>query len=212
MQVTAKLVKLVLILGLVASSSACGEFTREGRSPAILVVRSLLVARGDTPDDLVGNLLSDVQVLRTEPTPCTETSPCPTIFNDVGEVSLSIVLKDQGTPGIGSAPSLLNTVTITRYHVDYRRTDGRNAPGVDIPWPFDSGLTFTVGNDGIATMGFEIVRHNAKQEAPLKALVSNGNIISTIARVTFYGHDQAGNDVSAYADVGVDFGNFADPD
>src|SRR4030095_566437 len=123
MQVTAKLVKLVLILGLVASSSACGEFTREGRSPAILVVRSLLVARGDTPDDLVGNLLSDVQVLRTEPTPCTETSPCPTIFNDVGEVSLSIVLKDQGTPGIGSAPSLLNTVTITRYHVDYRRTD-----------------------------------------------------------------------------------------
>jgi hypothetical protein len=42
--------------------------------------------------------------------------------------------------------------------------------------------------------------------------VDNGNLISAIARVTFWGHDQAGNEVSAYADVGVDFGNFADPD
>jgi hypothetical protein len=81
--VTAKLVKSVALLTLAALAASCGEFTREGRSPAIVVVRSLLVARGDTPDELTGNLLSDVRVLATSPAPCSDTSPCPTIFNDV---------------------------------------------------------------------------------------------------------------------------------
>jgi hypothetical protein len=211
--VTAKLVKSVVLLTLAAlASSSCGEFTREGRSPAIVVVRSLLVARGDTPDELVGNLLSDVIVLRTSPAPCSDTSPCRTIFNDVGEVQMSLISKDPGVPGIGSNPSNLNQVTINRYRVEYRRTDGRNTPGVDVPFPFDSAVTFTVLSDGVASMGFEIVRHAAKEEAPLKALGVDGNIISTIARVTFFGRDQAGNEVSVWGDVGVDFGDFADPD
>ena len=206
---TAKLVKSVALLTLATLAASCGEFTREGRSPAIVVVRSLLVARGDTPDEFVGNLLSDVLVMRTSPAPCSDTSPCPTIFNDIGEVQMSLILKD---PGIAANPTNLNQVTINRYRVEYRRTDGRNTPGVDVPFPFDSAITFTVLNDGVASMDFEIVRHVAKQEAPLKALLVNGNIISTIARVTFYGRDQAGNDVSVWADVGVDFGDFADPD
>ena len=206
---TAKLVKSVALLSLATLAASCGEFTREGRSPAIVVVRSLLVARGDTPDEFVGNLLSDVLVMRTSPAPCSDTSPCPTIFNDIGEVQMSLILKD---PGIAANPTNLNQVTINRYRVEYRRTDGRNTPGVDVPFPFDSAITFTVLNDGVASMDFEIVRHVAKQEAPLKALLVNGNIISTIARVTFYGRDQAGNDVSVWADVGVDFGDFADPD
>ena len=210
---TAKLVKSVVLLTLAAlASSSCGEFTREGRSPAIVVVRSLLVARGDTPVELVGNLLSDVIVLRTSPAPCSDVSPCRTIFNDVGEVQMSLISKDPGVPGIGSNPSNLNQVTINRYRVEYRRTDGRNTPGVDVPFPFDSAVTFTVLSDGVASMGFEIVRHAAKEEAPLKALGVNGNIISTIARVTFFGRDQAGNEVSVWGDVGVDFGDFADPD
>ena len=208
---TAKLVKSVALLTLAALAASCGEFTREGRSPAIVVVRSLLVARGDTPDELSGNLLSDVRVLKTSPAPCSDVSPCPTIFNDVAEVQMSLISKDPGAPGIASNPSNLNQVTINHYRVEFRRTDGRNTPGVDVPFPFESAMTFTVLSDGVASMGFEIVRHVAKEEAPLKALAVNGNIISTIARVTFYGRDQAGNDVSVTADVGVDFGDFADP-
>jgi hypothetical protein len=122
---------------------------------------------------------------------------------------MSLILKD---PAIAASPSELNQVTINRYRVEYRRTDGRNTPGVDVPFPFDSAITFTVLNDGVASMDFEIVRHAAKEEAPLKALGVNGNIISTIARVTFFGRDQAGNEVSVWGDVGVDFGDFADPD
>jgi hypothetical protein len=210
--VTAKLVKFVLIVSLIASAAGCGEFTREGRAPVVAVVRSLTVARGDTPDDLGGTLLSDVIVNRRQPAPCSDTSPCPTIFNDVAEVEMSIVSKDPGAPGIASNPSFLNAVTITKYRVEYRRADGRNTQGVDVPWAFDSGLTFTIPSDGVVTAGFEIVRHTAKEEEPLKALAVNHNIIHAIARVIFYGHDQAGNDISAYGDVGVDFGDFADPD
>jgi len=66
----------------------------------------------------------------------------------------------------------------------------------------------TEGNSGTA---FQIVRHVAKQEAPLKALANNPDIISTIAEVTFYGQDQAGNEISAAGSIGIDFGNFGDP-
>lgn len=191
MHVTAKSVKLPLVVALVALSSACGEFTRDGHSPVVLVVDRLTVNEDD------GTLLSDV---------VTEGS----ITNDMAEVELRLVLKDPGAPGISSTPSLLNAVTITRYRVEYRRSDGRNTQGTDIPYAFDSGLTVTI--DGSKSATFQIVRHTAKAEAPLKALASNGEIISTIAYVTFYGHDQAGNDVSASASMGIDFGNFADPD
>ena len=51
--------------------------------------------------------------------------------------------------------------------------------------------------------------HKEGDRAP-SPLSSNFDIISTIAYVTFYGRDQAGNDVSATASIGVDFANFAD--
>jgi hypothetical protein len=149
-------------------------------------------------DDEQGTLLSDV---------ITKNST----FNDMAEVEMRLILKDPGPPGVTVGPSLLNAVTITRYRVEYRRSDGRNTQGVDVPYSFDSALTFTVPSDGSATGVFQLVRHAAKEEAPLKALANNLDIISTIAYVTFYGHDQAGNDVSATATIGVDFGNFADP-
>ena len=193
MHVTAKFVKLLFVVALVAVSSACGEFTREGRAPVVLVVDHLIVG-----DDEQGTLLSDV---------ITKNST----LNDMAEVEMRLVLKDPGPPGVTVGPSLLNAVTITRYRVEYRRSDGRNTQGVDVPYSFDSALTFNVPSDGSATGVFQLVRHAAKEEAPLKALANNLDIISTIAYVTFYGHDQAGNDVSATATIGVDFGNFADP-
>jgi hypothetical protein len=65
--------------------------------------------------------------------------------------------------------------------------------------------------DGTATAVFEIVRHSAKDEAPLKALLVSGATISTVADVTFYGRDGGGKDVQVKGSLGIDFGNFADP-
>jgi hypothetical protein len=208
--VTLKLVKFVALSAVVVSSASCGDVSRTGRSPAQIVVRALEAARGDAPDQLGGTLHSDVIVMLTQPDPCTPESPCPTVFNDVGSVEMSLILKDPGSPGLPSSPSELNAVTINRYRVEYRRTDGHNIQGVDVPYAFDSGVTFTVPATGEVTAGFQIVRHSAKREAPLQALRFSGNKISTIATVTFYGQDQAGNEISASGNIGIDFGDFGD--
>jgi hypothetical protein len=102
-------------------------------------------------------------------------------------------------------------VTFTRYRVAYRRADGRNTPGVDVPYPFDGAATFTVVGSQGGTGVFELVRHVAKAEAPLASLANNFTVITTIADVTFYGKDQAGNNVTVTGSIQVDFGDFADP-
>ena len=63
-----------------------------------------------------------------------------------------------------------------------------------------------------ATVAFELVRHQAKLEPPLKNLVGLGGqgFISTIAEITFYGRDQNGNEVSVTGWIDVQFGDFAD--
>jgi hypothetical protein len=204
---TLKVVALVVCAGF---ASACGEVARTGQSPVQVVVVSLQAASGATPEDLAGTLLSDVITNVTSPAPCAPTTPCPTVYDDPAEVVMSLALKDPGNSVTPSAPSALNQVTFTRYRVAYRRTDGRNTPGIDVPHPIDSALTFTVPSSGQASAGFEIVRHTAKKEAPLAALASNPTILATIADVTFYGRDQAGHEVVASASIGINFGNFGD--
>jgi hypothetical protein len=189
------------------AASGCGDVATGSRGPSILVIDSLTAASGADPGKFGGTLDSDVITNVTEPAPCSETSPCPVVFSDLGEVKLSLTAKDQTATG----PTGLNAVTITRYRVEFSRADGHNTPGVDIPYPFDSAFTFTVTAGDDATMGFELVRHVSKQEAPLLALKTSHNIISTIAKVTFYGTDQAGNVVNAVGSIGIAFGNFADP-
>lgn len=185
-----------VVLGAVAASG-CGEFVRQSRSPSQLVINSIETARGTgtVPTTFVsGPLLSDVS------------DATGTIFDDFGRVSLSAILRDQGV----TTPSDVNDVTITRYRVVYRRADRPNAQGgVDVPHPFDGGLTLTVPARGTpVTAVFELVRHIAKAEAPLIALRSNAVVISTIAEVTFFGRDQAGNEVSVTGTVLINFANF----
>ena len=90
-----------------------------------------------------------------------------TIFNDLGQVTLTLAMKDDAD----RSPTTNNFITITRYRVRYIRADGRNTPGVDVPYGFDGAFTATVS--GPTTVGFELVRHIAKQEAPLEALARN---------------------------------------
>ena len=202
-----KLTCLGAALGASTLAAGCGEVARSGRAPVQLVIDSLEAASGAEDTDFGTFLLSDVETLIED----ADGNFIPTIFNDPAQVAMRMVLKDPGVPGVPAAPSPLNEVTVYRYRVQYVRADGRNAPGTDVPHPFDGGLTFTIPADGAVTFGFNLVRHIAKKEAPLQALVDQGTIISTIAEVTFYGRDQAGNDLSAVGRIQVEFGNFADP-
>jgi hypothetical protein len=200
---------LVAGLGAVAMSAAMagcgGEFVRDSQSPVRLVISNL-------ESDDQNTLLSDVIQMVTSPDPCTTTSPCPSVLNDMATVQLTLVLRDPGNVVSPNSPSLLNQVTINRYRVKFRRADGHNVPGVDVPYDFDSALTVTVLSTGIVEGTFQIVRHSAKEEAPLRSLRFSNDIISTMAEVTFFGRDQAGNEISATSFMGVDFGDFADED
>jgi hypothetical protein len=191
---------LAAVVGLGLASASCGTIAREGTASSFLVVKSFEAASGADPSGFGGTLASDV---------LTVVESSPTVFNDLGRVQFALALKDPGSPSSPSAPSQANWITVDRYRVRFARTDGRNTEGVDVPYAFDSAVTATVSDD--TTVGFTLVRQQAKQEAPLQALGVNGAIVSTIAEVTFYGHDQTGRAVSATANIGVNFANFADP-
>ena len=119
-------------------------------------------------------------------------------------------LKDVGSTTNPVTPTTNNDITITGYHVKYIRADGHNTQGVDVPYEFDGAATGTVSVGGTLSLGFTLVRNVAKEESPLVQLVSNPNIITAIAQVTFYGKDAVGNDVSVMGQIQVDFGNFGD--
>ena len=101
-------------------------------------------------------------------------------------------------------------MTITRYRVVYRRTDGRNTPGVDVPYPFDGAVTGTVPTSGTIALAFQLVRLVAKHEAPLVQLKFNSIFIDTIADLSFYGQDRVGNEISATGSILIEFGDFGD--
>ncbi|HWW85795.1 MAG TPA: hypothetical protein VNZ26_19495 [Vicinamibacterales bacterium] len=199
------LTRVIGLALLIAASASCGSGVTTGRSPVYLVINSLQAASGNHPTTLGGNLLSSVVTNVTSPPPCSTATPCQIVFNDVGQVILAVSMKD-----VLVTPTTNNAVTITRYHIDFVRADGRNTPGVDVPFGFDGGVTGTIQPGGTLTAGFEIVRHDAKLEPPLVGLVTNpGSIINTIANITFYGTDQVGNPISVTGSILVDFGNFA---
>lgn len=189
-----------LILGATCAlaSASCGnELLRTGRSPVYLVINNLLGAQGGGGSTTgVSPFFSDVSVNGTA-------------FNDVGTATIAAVYKDQ-TPLATS--SVLNDVTLTRYRVSYRRSDGRNTPGVDVPWGFDGALSRTISAGGLGgtEVNFDLVRQASKLEPPLRNLVNAGGqiLISTIAEVTFYGRDQNGNEVLVVGQIDVTFGDF----
>jgi hypothetical protein len=190
---------LAACIGCTASLVAgCGDYVRQDNAPVTLVIDQLEAGAGANPQTFQGTLRSDVLTKGS-------------IFDDMGRVTMRMVLKDQGMPGFTSVPGQVNRVTITRYRVNFRRSDGRNAPGVDVPFPFESAVTFTVPPEGTAEATFELIRHTSKLEAPLAGLGGSLVLISTIADITFSGRDQAGNDVSVTGSLGVIFGDFADP-
>ena len=181
----------LLIAATAVTLSSCGDVIRQSQSPVLLVMDSLLASSGGD-STFTSPLLSDVVTNQS-------------ISNDLGRVVLRIVPKD-----ISIAPSSNNAVTITRYRVTYRRADGRNTPGIDVPYAFDGGVTVTVPPTGTATLTFDLVRHVAKKESPLVQLTSGSTVISTLAEVVFFGQDLVGNDISVSGLIQINFGDFGD--
>ena len=190
------------LAAVLTASAGCGNGNLSGQSSSFVMIDLLEGASGATPGDFGGTVASDV-LTRVR----TGTTFVETVFADNGRVTFRLGLKD---PGAATSPT--NFVTLTRYHVRFIRADGRNTPGVDVPFPFDSAATGTVTDAG-GQLTFTLIRAQAKHEAPLAALVAGGGAgsIAAIAEVTFFGEDQAGRAVSVTGQIGVVFADWGDP-
>ena len=178
-----KLAALLLCATLLPSS--CSEAIRTGQGSSYLVMTTLEGADG-VP--VHSDVVSDEGG----------------IIDDVGSAAFTLEMKD-----VLNSPTPNNAITLTQYRVEYIRSDGHNIQGVDVPFAFSGGLNLTIAGTG--SVGFTIVRVQAKLEAPLKALRGlGGNVaISTVARVTFFGHDQTGREVSVTGNIDVNFADWA---
>jgi hypothetical protein len=192
-------IRLVGALACAVTVSSCGDVVKQGTGSSYLILTSLEGAPGNKPGSLGSVLASDVR---------TVVDNVPTIFADMGQASFRLVLKDAGPTASPNGPSQMNAITLTQYHVEYVRSDGHNTQGVDVPYAFDGALTQTISEAG--SVGFTLVRNQAKSEAPLQALVLNNIPITAVAQVTFYGHDQAGHGVSVSGNIQITFADFGD--
>ena len=195
-----KVIGRIGVLALALFGASCSA-AREGTGSSFLIIQNLEAASGAEPSEFGGTLFSDV---------LTVVDGNPTVFADMARVTFRLGLKDPGSLTAPLEPTPNQFITIDRYRVRYIRADGRNTPGVDVPYGFDGGFTLTVST-GTVTGAFEIVRHVAKAEAPLGSLINEFTTITTIAEVTFYGRDQTGHEVQVVGRITVDFGNFGDP-
>ena len=171
-----------------AFATSCGRVVRTGTAPVLLVIDQLGPQGSTTGAPL-------------------QSSVTGTASTDLGSVTLRLVLKDLGTDGAGLlSPS--NAVTIRRYRVAYRRTDGRSVQGVDVPYTFDGVVTGTIPVNGSATLSFELVRALAKTEPPLSQFAASRALLTAFADITFWGEDLVGNTLSATGAVQIVFGSW----
>ena len=192
---------VALALSLVWLGS-CNDLVTDSRSATQLVIE-LLEARPGNSTTFSGQLSSDVEVI---------VGGNATVINDFGRIGARLAFKDPGTIDNPTSPTSANWITVTRYRVEYERADGRNTPGVDVPYPFDGGLTFSIVDTIV--FDFTLVRLQAKLEPPLLGLAGFGGgavSIATVAKVTFFGNDQSGAAVRATGRINVTFADFADP-
>jgi hypothetical protein len=189
------LMRLALAAVCVTASASCGgELLRTGRSPVYFIVNTVSAAQGNTPASSTAFLLSDVR------------ADDGSVFNDNVTVDMQIDAKN-----VAATTTSINSVSLTRYHVEYRRSDGRNTPGVDVPYGFDGAVSGTLFVGGSFAASFEVVRHQAKREPPLANMTSGGGLrnLDVIAMITIYGRDQNGNELKVDTQLDIHFADFA---
>jgi len=181
--------KIFLTLAAIAAATAsCGDVVRSGKSPVFMVI-DWMTGGKDNSNPVRSDVITKGSV-----------------FNDPGSAALRIVPKNiSALP----SPTTNNSVTIRRYRIVYRRADGHNTPGVDVPYAFDGAATGTVTASG-SSIPFDLVRHDAKLESPLYNLVRNIVVLNVIADVTLYGQDQVGNEISVTGSIQIDFADYGD--
>jgi len=194
MNTTKKALRIAVLLSAFLVLVSCNPVEDDSESASMLLVDNLL---GRDTAGKAGNFLQSDVITKGS------------IFADTATATLRAVTVDPD-PLLGTSP--YNDIVLTRYIVSYSRTDGRNVPGVDVPYPFEGSLSTVVKAGSQSTISFVIVREVAKIEPPLIGLADLGEemVLACTAKVEFYGHDNVNRTVKATGYLTIYFANYVD--
>lgn len=126
-----------------------------------------------------------------------------TTADDFFELTITSIVKPNNV-----TPSDLYRVSLQGVEISYSRPDGRNVPGVDVPFPLRYALGGTVPVGGTFTVNLLVVSQEMKVQVPLRNLwFGEGQRIFATVTATVFGVDQVGNEVQATASAVVVFGD-----
>jgi hypothetical protein len=104
-------------------------------------------------------------------------------------------------------------IVIERYEVRYIRSDGRDVEGVDVPFRITGSVAQEIIAPGAATLQVEVVRRQAKVEAPLANLRGGGGpaVVTMFAEVTLHARSTIGQTTNpARGRLQIDFADYVD--
>ncbi len=200
MNTTRKTLSLLLVLPLLLLLTACNDVENDSRSASLLILESLLGT------DAAG---TEANFLQSDVLKANESGSGGTIVADSAIATFRVQSLDPA-PVMGASPYY--DVMLDRYTVSYSRTDGKNNPGTDVPYPFEGSLSALVPLGATTQVAIVVVREVAKLEPPLVGLVDLGAevVLTATAKIDFYGHDLANNKVKTTGYLTVYFANYAD--
>lgn len=190
-----KVFSVAVILSAFLVLNSCNPVEDDSRSASRLIVDNIL---GRDADGTNANFLQSDVLLSTG-----------SVRADSVSATLRAATLDPD-PLLGT--SQYNDIVLTRYLVSFTRTDGRNVPGQDVPYPFEGSLSTVVKVGSTASVSLVLVREVAKLEAPLIELVDIGaeTVLTCTAKIDFYGHDTVNRTVKATGYLTVYFANYVD--
>ncbi len=136
------------------------------------------------------------------------TTGATSIFADIATAVLTAQMLDPD-PITGVSPYA--DIQLEKYQVTYTRADGRNTPGIDVPYPIEGEATSLIRVGSQTGVSFVIVRESAKMEPPILDILqasSRAENFTVIATVDFYGHDLSGKAVKATGSISITFANY----
>lgn len=195
MKNTKKALSITAIVSAILLLYSCNPIEDDSRSPSMLIIESI---QGYDRDAKAASYL-DSDVLKFNNT----------VTADVGSATVRAETLDPA-PLMGT--SSFNDILVTRYTVSYSRTDGKNVPGVDVPYPFEGSLSALVKVGSTTAFSFIVVRAVAKLEQPLIKLADSRaeGVLQVTAKIEFYGQDMTNNKVKATGYLTIYFANYVD--
>jgi len=179
---------IVVMLGALAASGCVPDWAKQGESPNILLMTAI---NGGTP------INSDVRISNG------------TVCADFATLRVE---NHQKNP-LNTDASFRGDIVLERYDIRYIRSDGLSTEGVDVPFRITGNVAQEIQAANSATLNLEIVRRQAKLEAPLKNLIAlgGGQVVTMFAEVTVHARSTVQQTTNAAtARVQIDFSDFVD--